>query len=429
MLSIVKKEVKELLTVKNVIPIIAITLVFVFIGQSIGDIDEEAEKKPTIGMIDEDNSSLSKIIAETFDNRSEVVYFSQERGDIQEAVDEVKEEEGVALIVIPSNFGENIRENNSGRIRIRWFVEGVGVMESIPTEVVNSLIQMSGERISRGLIENSGGLNSDIVLNPTTMDQTTYFQDREFKGISPGEISGALSSYSTLVPIVIMIIILMSGSQVIQSMGMEKGNKTLETLLTLPVERRNIAIGKIIGSAVVGLLMAAIYMVGFGYYMTSFQPETVNLAEAGMALGMFDYLLLGLSLALTIIAGLTLCMLMGTFAKDYRSSQMLMFPLMILVFIPFFLSMFKSFYTLPSLGKVLMFMIPFSHPMMAVRFLLFDNYILVIGGIGYVSLFTGFSMALVSYIFQTDTLLTGRFKVEWINRIVDVFKTGNSESK
>jgi ABC-2 type transport system permease protein len=208
---------------------------------------------------------------------------------------------------------------------------------------------------------------------------------------------------------VMMIIIMMAGSTVISSMGMEKENKTLETLFTLPVKRSSIVAGKIVGSAVVGLLMAAIYMFGFGYYMQSFQAGLeINLADFGLALGMQDYVLVGISLFVTLLAGLALCMVLGTFAKDYKSAQTLILPITALATIPMFLIMFKDFDTLPVLLKAVLFAIPFSHPMMSIRALLFDDYLLVLSGIVYVTLFAAATVALAVHIFKTDRLLTGR---------------------
>jgi ABC-2 type transport system permease protein len=353
-----------------------------------------------------------------FESRAEVIYSSTDSSDAQGAFQHLKNEDGVALLTIPSDFGENINNNQTGNIHIRWVVKGVGAMESIPSGAVGGLIRAASEVISKTLIDGKVQLDPELTLHPIAISETTSFRGKLFEGLSPGQISGALSSQSVLIPLIIMMIIMMSGSQVIQSMGNEKGNKTLETLLTLPIKRSHIAIGKIIGSAIVGLLMASIYMLGFGYYMQSFQFGAVNLAETGLTLSILDYLLLGLSLFLTILAGLSICMFLGTFAKDYKSSQMLMFPLIILVFIPFFLSMFKSFYTLPLFLKVIMFVIPFSHSMMATGFLMFDDFAMVVAGIVYVAAFTIGVMTIVSNIFQSDTILTGRFQLEWLNKLL-----------
>ena len=65
---------------------------------------------------------------------------------------------------------------------------------------------------------------------------------------------------------------------------------------------------------------------------------------------------------------------------------------------------------MPTVLKAFLFAIPFSHPMMAPRALIFDDYLLVIGGIIYVSIFAIIMIAIVVWVFKTDRLLTGTVK-------------------
>jgi len=76
--------------------------------------------------------------------------------------------------------------------------------------------------------------------------------------------------------------------------------------------------------------------------------------------------------------------------------------------IPMFITMFKDFNTLPTAVQAILFVIPFSHPMMAMRALLFDDYALVIGGIVYVAAFAIVMILVTVWIFKTDRLLVGR---------------------
>jgi len=90
------------------------------------------------------------------------------------------------------------------------------------------------------------------------------------------------------------------------------------------------------------------------------------------------------------------------------TTQTLTVPVSVLALIPMFLVMFRDFSTLPLPLKGLLFAIPFSHPMMAMRALLFDDYLLVLGGIIYVVFFAAALIAVAVWIFSTDRLLTGR---------------------
>ncbi len=284
-------------------------------------------------------------------------------------------------------------------------------MDAVSSDALEQLIRVINNNISRELIQGNTTVNATLALNPTMRNEVTYFKDVELPGLSPSIVVGLLSQQSLLIPIVMMMIIIMAGSMVISSMAMEKENKTLETLLTLPVKRTSIVTGKIVASAVIGLMLAVIYMIGMSYYFQGLgMSGGINLAEYGLVLTSQDFILVGISLFITLIAGLSLCMLLGTFAKNYKSAQTLTFPITMFAMIPMFITMFADFDTLPLVLKGFLFAIPFSHPMMAPRALMFNDYLLVIGGIVYVTIFAIVTIAIVVWVFKTDRLLTGSTK-------------------
>jgi len=207
------------------------------------------------------------------------------------------------------------------------------------------------------------------------------------------------------------MVIIMAGSMVITSMGSEKENKTLETLLTLPISRTSIVFGKLIGAAIVGLVMAVIYMVGFGYYMSSMiSGSSIDLAKYGLTIDAVGFILVGISLFLALFAALALCMILGIFTKNYKAAQMMTMPITFLALIPMFIIIFTDFSTLPIGMQVFMFAIPFSHPMMAMQNLMFGNTSLVLAGIGYEAIFCIVTMFIAVTLFKKDILLTGRIK-------------------
>ena len=381
--NIIKKELKELLTPATILPIVFIALIFGTIGSSMEGIQDELHEKPVLGYINEDHNALSTIVTSILQNQSDIIFNSSDITDKQLGLEQLKQQDGLALIIIPQNFSKNILNDTQGRIEVYWMMKGAGLFDTISSEVVEGLISMINREISKTLIEDNATVNASIALLPTSRTDTTYFKDREI-GLSPGTISGMLSSQSMLIPIVIMMIIIMAGSMVISSMALEKENKTLETLLTLPVKRTSIVTGKIAASALIGLIFAVVYMLGMSQYFQGFQmSESLNLADFDLALTSSDFLLIGISLFITLIAALALCMLLGTMAKNYKSAQTLTFPVTMLAMIPMFVTMFTDFDTLPLALKSLLFAIPFSHPMIAPRALIFNDYPLVIGGIIY----------------------------------------------
>jgi ABC-2 type transport system permease protein len=402
--NIIKKEFKELFVLSTIIPIVVIAVVYGSVGNMIGNIGEAMKEKPVIGIVDMDDGNLSDVAMSVLAEHAEVVYSDN---DVEEGLEEVRKENGVALLAIPEDFSQNIYANNPGEIEIYWIMRGAGMMDSISSGTVEGLVQGVNQAISTELIQQGSSSDPALILNPTKRVETTFFKGKEIEGVSPGALGNMLMSQSIVIPIVIMMLIIMAGSSVIASMGLEKENKTLETLLTLPVRRSHIVIGKMVGSALVGLIMAAIYMIGFSRYMSSFQSSAINLADFGLGLGMHDYLLVGVSLFTALLAGLSLCIVLGTFAKNYRSAQALIFPITAVALISAFTVMFKDFDTIPAVLRILVFAIPFTHPMMAMRSLMLDNYALVIGGIAYTAVFTVVMVLVAVRIFNSDRLLTG----------------------
>ena len=405
--NIVKKEFKELFVLSTIIPIVVIAVVYGSVGNMIGNIGEAMKEKPVIGIVDMDDGNLSDVAMSVLAEHAEVVYSDN---DVEEGLEEVRKENGVALLAIPGDFSQDIYANNPGEIEIYWIMRGAGMMDSISSGTVEGLVQGVNQAISTELIQQGSSSNPALILNPTKRVETTFFKGKEIEGVSPGALGNMLMSQSIVIPIVIMMLIIMAGSSVIASMGLEKENKTLETLLTLPVRRSHIVIGKMVGSALVGMIMAAIYMIGFSRYMSSFQSSAIDLADFGLGLGMQDYLLVGISLFTALLAGLSLCIVLGTFAKNYRSAQALIFPITAVALISAFTVMFKDFDTIPAVLRIIVFAIPFTHPMMAMRSLMLDNYALVIGGIAYTAVFTVVMVLVAVRIFNSDRLLTGSIR-------------------
>jgi ABC-2 type transport system permease protein len=412
--NILKKEIRELLTPATILPIVFVALIFGTMGNAISGIEETISEPPTIGLINEDNNTLGVIATNALTANAKIVFNSTTAAEKEQALQTLKQKNGVAVILIPDNFTTNIYNNTPGIIQVYWIMEGAGVFDAISSSALEGVLSRVTWEISHELVDDNTTVNATIALAPTLRSQTTYFKDREFIGLSPNNLAGILNQQSLIIPIIMMMIIIMAGSLVITSMAFEKENKTLETLLTLPVKRYTIVTGKIAASAIIGLLLSVVYMIGLGSYFQSFQMGgAIPLTSYDLSLTVTDFLLIGISLFITLVAALSLAMLLGTLAKNYKSAQTLTFPLVLLALVPMFLTMFMDFDTMPLAIRGLVFAIPFSHPMLAPKALLFNDYVLVFGGIVYVSIFAFITISLVVWIFKTDKLLTGttRFKL------------------
>jgi len=404
--KIVRKEVKELLTPATLVPIIVIAILFGSLGGVFGGIEDTIAETPKIALINQDTGMLADVAMYIFNNSAEVVYNGD---DVQEALNALDDAGGVSLFIIPSDFTSDIMDNRTGTIEVLWVMKGAGIMDSLPGASASSILLDVDHAISVTLIDHNLTDNASLILSPTQISETTIFKDKEMAGVSPSTIAGVMSQQSFVMPLIVLMVIIYAGSIVISSMGTEKENKTLETLLTMPVSRTSIVFGKLIGAAIVGLLMAIIYMLGMSFYFSSLMGSvSIDLAQYGMTLNILDYVLVGISLFAALVFALALCMILGIFTKNYKAAQTMTMPVTFLAIIPMFVTMFTDFDTLPMVAKVVVFAIPFSHPMIAMRSLMFDDYALVLSGIAYSTILALIVMFAAVTLFRKDILLTGR---------------------
>lgn len=386
---IIVKEVKELFKKSTLISMIIIAFMFGYLGKTLSSIGETMKDKPKLHLIVEDDGIFADIMQNQIEQYSELT-----------------DEDDINTVIIEKGFTDSIMNGKQGAVSIAYVMKGAGIMNSIESEGFEHIVNMSSRAVSDSLISGDYQFDPSVMRIPVMIKRTTTIKGRQFDNVGPKEIMGVLSTQVSTLPILIMMLIIMSGSTVISSMAFEKENKTLETLLTMPVKRSNIIAGKIIGSAIVGLVFAGIYILGFRYYMNSLSMGS-TMTALNMQLNTQQTILLLLSFLSSLLAGLAACMLLGAFTKDSKTSQTMIFPISVSAMFSMFLTMFIDYATMAPVLKVIYFIIPFSHPMMAFRELMFGNYMIVIWGIIYCFAFFMVMIIITTYVFNSDILLIG----------------------
>lgn len=204
----------------------------------------------------------------------------------------------------------------------------------------------------------------------------------------------------------------MAGQLAATSVAMEKEQKTLEVLLSLPVRRINILIGKLSGVIVVSMFATVSYIVGFSFYFSSMglSAGNVDLAALGLSPEPMGIALLAVALLLSFVSALSLAVLLSVFTKDVRSAQSLMGILYIPIMIPALVLMFAPINTLPGGIQAVVLAIPFSYPIIASQALYTQQYLYVVLGIVYQAVFTAGVLALAARVFSTEKIMTARLE-------------------
>ena len=428
MTSIIRKEVRELLTPGSVISVLVMVVLFAGLGGLIGGEVDSAAELPTFGfVVDEDGkyyddwNPYDVLCNETnygAEADSKIILMDSAYGDDEAILAEMREKGITSVLALPDadSFRESMTNGTQVTMKQYYLYEPTGLFGTVSSSVLSSVVSILNTSLSQEIMSSAGtGLDYDFVTNPIvsgTNDVSTIVDGEVHTGITPSDISNEITSQTLMIPIVIMIIIMMVGSIVISSMGSEKENKTLETLLTMPIKRTSIVSGKIVAAAIVGLVYGLAYMVGMSIYMGSMTgtiagSSSVNLEDLGMSLDILDWFLIMVSMFLAIVCALGICMILGAFAKNYKSAQTMTMPLSILAMIPMFIIMFTGWYGSGGVLQAITFAIPFSHPMMAMQALMYGDMTLVLGGIAYMAAFALVSILITVRLYNSDILITG----------------------
>lgn len=428
MTSIIRKEVRELLTPGSVISVLVMVVLFAGLGGLIGGEVDSAAELPTFGfVVDEDGdyydgwNPYDVLCNETnygAEADSKIILMDSAYGNDEAILAEMREKGITSVLALPDadSFRESMTNGTQATMKQYYLYEPTGLFGTVSSSVLSSVVSILNTSLSQEIMSSAGtGLDYDFVTNPIvsgTNDVSTIVDGEVHTGITPSDISNEITSQTLMIPIVIMIIIMMVGSIVISSMGSEKENKTLETLLTMPIKRTSIVSGKIVAAAIVGLVYGLAYMVGMSIYMGSMTgtiagSSSVNLEDLGMSLDILDWFLIMVSMFLAIVCALGICMILGAFAKNYKSAQTMTMPLSILAMIPMFIIMFTGWYGSGGVLQAITFAIPFSHPMMAMQALMYGDMTLVLGGIAYMAVFALVSILITVRLYNSDILITG----------------------
>ena len=394
MTSIIRKEVRELLTPGSVISVLVMVVLFAGLGGLIGGEVDSAAELPTFGfVVDEDGQYYNDwnpydvLCNETnygAEADSKIILMDSAYGDDEAILAEMREKGITSVLALPDadSFRESMTNGTQVTMKQYYLYEPTGLFGTVSSSVLSSVVSILNTSLSQEIMSSAGtGLDYDFVTNPIvsgTNDVSTIVDGEVHTGITPSDISNEITSQTLMIPIVIMIIIMMVGSIVISSM----------------------------------LVYGLAYMVGMSIYMGSMTgtiagSSSVNLEDLGMSLDILDWFLIMVSMFLAIVCALGICMILGAFAKNYKSAQTMTMPLSILAMIPMFIIMFTGWYGSGGVLQAITFAIPFSHPMMAMQALMYGDMTLVLGGIAYMAVFALVSILITVRLYNSDILITG----------------------
>ena len=415
--NILVKELKELVRDPKIllgmiiVPLIIFPVLGGIMSYSVQTAQEQAQKA-TVLVINNDGGNWSQEFVDLL-NSTAKVYVEENVTLTDEVVQQLLSHYNTTQIIeIPEGFSENVTQhfnvNSTITATLRFYgvFTGSGIFEGIGASLIDNLVYQFNRAWA-----------PDIVLT----EKSSIIKGEIKQGVDPASLSGLMMSQSIALPITIMILLQVAMQIAATSVAMEKEEKTLETLLTLPMDRFAILMGKLSGSIIVAAVGALAFMIGYNYMLFSFTMQipaeiSVDLASLGLVPSLFGYLLLGISLFVTLISALALAVIISAFAEDVRGAQSLVGYIYPVIFIPALALMYLDISSLPFALQMVFYAIPYSHPIIASKAVIMGNYWTAIFGIIYVAIFTIAVMYAASRLFATEKILTAKLKFRGLRK-------------
>lgn len=412
--NIVIKEVKELIRDPKILigMIIVPFLMFPLMGLAVRTSMQtatESIKAMSIGIIDQDRGSYAQNLTNFF-SVSNLTVYNLTATNVEQVAKDVQESNMTAVVVIPEGFSQKINNNETATVHVYGVFRATGIAETAGPSVVLSIVN----EFSRAIALYKVG-NKTAMLDPILTSQESIVKGKVVS-VSPSAISTLVLSQSIGLPIGIMVLLVFAMQIAATSVASEKEEKTLETMLTMPVGRFTILLGKLAGSVIVAGVGAIAYVAGVNYYMGSLtaafptQPE-VDLATIGLAPTLPAYLVLGASLFVALLSALALAIAVSSFSEDVRSAQTIVGYFYFIMFVPMIFVMYSDISMLPLALRIVLLAIPFTHPMLAARASFTGDYTTAVLGIVYVTVFTLAVLYIAAKIFTTEKILTMRLRL------------------
>jgi ABC-2 type transport system permease protein len=410
--TILIKELKELsrdpkiLLGMIILPLIMFPVLGAVLGYATQTAIEQAQKA-TLLVVNNDEGNWSTTFIDFLNSagvKTIVINNTTPQGIVAQNL--LTQYNSTQFIEIPKDFSTNMTKhlttnpNITASINIYGVFQGGGIFSNLGQTSITLYVN---------------GFNRYIAPDVLRTTQSTIIKGQIQQGIDPATLSGLMISQSIALPITIMIMLTYAMQIAATSVAMEKEEKTLETLLTVPVDRFAILMGKLSSTIVVAGLASIAVLVGYTYMLGSITigiPTTtpIDLVNLGLVPSAFGYVLLGISLFITLLSGLALAVIMSAFAEDVRGATALVGYIYPLIFIPSMALIYLDINTLPLALKAIFYAIPFSQPVIASKAVVFGDYSTVIFGIIYVAAFTIVIMYVASRLFATEKILTAKLK-------------------
>lgn len=329
------KEVRELIRERLVLfgMILGPIIIFAFLGGIMGAAVQRAEEQggpPTVvGVYWQGPGEPPRDVLEALEKAFGRVVMVDRPGESE------------VTIILNQDIVASLRAGERVEVPVVITSKGISFTFLGRIDAIDGLLDRAYYELLAGKCSSCGvRLDPESLGDPVGVDAKVIYRGRT---LSLQEAMAYATAVGFGVPFAVMILALATMTVSALSVGAEKEAKTLETLLTLPLSRSELIIGKALGVVALSLLGIASYAGGLYLYarMTtaSISGETGGL-NVNLSMTPVQLILVLAGLALAVVAASLIGFSAGSLAQDLRGAQMLASYLGLLLIAPSFIVMF-----------------------------------------------------------------------------------------
>ena len=328
-LAVIKRELKEKLMSKTFIFMTILLPLIMFGGIGIQLLLQRDEAKSTIDLVTESHSLTESFQTELLssdlveDGKYTFTFYTMNRDDLKGFLDKKKKTlldgDLTGIVFIPESAMKDKK--------IEYY-------SKTPTNP--SLSRRLGEPLNKVLID-SYFHNRSLSLEELNfarkgIDFAGFKVSKEEK-ISEAAVGNLVLSF--VFSLLLYLSLIMTGQLMLQSVIEEKSNRIVEVIIS-SVSPTELMTGKILGSAITAMIQMVIWLSPIILIITT--TFFVLPAELVISITMNHILFLLLNFAIGLILYLSLFGMMGSIFDNPQDAQSGMWPIMLLIMIPFFIA-------------------------------------------------------------------------------------------
>lgn len=424
-LNLLKKELHELINVQMIIGLVVTVGLLISVGNMMSNVmDDATSETGTVNISDRDDTEFTRSIISSLESAGfEVNRVNEDNSDRAKLLESAGCD---SLIIIPKGFTDEALDSASGDNTVSGGLELITSLKSTSalasmSDKTSAAAEIISDIVKKEFMTQKGLSEDEIgkIEVPLNISEVTVVNGKSAV-VSPEILTGMIQSQGMLIPIVVFILVMFTSQMIISAISTEKIDKTLETLLSAPVSRISVLGAKMLAAAIVAIINAAVYMVGFYGYMGSMLDGAVNNAdvvgsaltindimkELGLKIGISGFILVGLQMFMTIVICLAASLILGALVNDTKSAQTMLMPIMVLAMVPYFVSMLYDINMLSPVARTLVYAIPFTHTFNAMNNIMFGNMNLYWFGLAYQFVLFIVCMFFAVRIFTSDKIFT-----------------------